>query len=263
VVCSVPVSLGEHDKSDWVDHLIKHGFVTIPNFMGATEVFELSTRLESLIEDNVAQDIPDPYMVHNPMFRDPKFYEVLRESILTQIVSQFLGPTFTLYAFTTSSMPPNGTNWSRRVHVDCPRLVPDYPTNMNAFIALSDMNGVNGGIELLPDSQWLAVPPTVDEFETHSLIPDLDAGSLLVFYSRLWHSGGFNTTSKAMHALTFNFCRSYMRQRFDYPRMVPESDIPKLDTMQLQLLGFNVRVPTSLSEYYLPVHKRLYKPDQG
>jgi ectoine hydroxylase-related dioxygenase (phytanoyl-CoA dioxygenase family) len=60
-----------------------------------------------------------------------------------------------------------------------------------------------------------------------------------------------------------NFCRSYMRQRFDYPRMTPSRDASNLDAMQLQLLGYNVRVPTSLSEYYLPVDERLYKPNQG
>jgi ectoine hydroxylase-related dioxygenase (phytanoyl-CoA dioxygenase family) len=54
-----------------------------------------------------------------------------------------------------------------------------------------------------------------------------------------------------------------MRQRFDYPRMTPESDAMELDDTQRQLLGFNVRVPASLDEYYLTGENRLYKPNQG
>ena len=30
-----------------------------------------------------------------------------------------------------------------------------------------------------------------------------------------------------------------------------------------RFLGFNVRVPTTLDEYYLPPDQRLYKPNQG
>jgi len=54
-----------------------------------------------------------------------------------------------------------------------------------------------------------------------------------------------------------------MRQRFDYPRMVPPAQVEGLDEMQRQLLGFNVRVPASMDEYYLSGEERLYKPNQG
>jgi ectoine hydroxylase-related dioxygenase (phytanoyl-CoA dioxygenase family) len=209
------------------------------------------------------KDDRDANMVHNPMFRAFEFYSLLRRSILTELVSRILGKSFILYAFTTSSLPAGGTNWSRRVHVDCPRLIPDYPTNMNAFIPLSDVSESNGGIELLPKSQWEEHAPSEETFSRDRIIPNMSAGSLLVFFSRLWHSGGLNMSDRPRHALTMNFCRSYMRQRFDYPRMTPSRDASNLDAMQLQLLGYNVRVPTSLSEYYLPVDERLYKPNQG
>jgi ectoine hydroxylase-related dioxygenase (phytanoyl-CoA dioxygenase family) len=134
---------------------------------------------------------------------------------------------------------------------------------MNAFVPLSGTSEENGGIELLPESQWINDCPSESHFRSNCVIPTMSAGSLLLFYSRLWHSGGLNSTNQTRHALTMNFCRSFMRQRFDYPRMIPSDYLPQLDNTQRQLLGFNVRVPTSLDEYYLPESDRLYKPHQG
>jgi len=242
------------------------GYLVLDGFLTSTRCAVIEDSLQRMINEDLSRglrDFRDSYMVHNPMFRDPIFYGVLMDSILTHILKEFLGEHFILYAYTTSSLPANGTNWSRRIHVDCPRLIPNYPTNMNAFIPLTDMYVDNGGIELLPRSQWREMPPDDNEFRELSISPKMGAGSLLLFYSRLWHSGGQNKTTRPRHALTMNFCRSFMRQRFDYPRMVPPAQVEGLDEMQRQLLGFNVRVPASMDEYYLSGEERLYKPNQG
>jgi hypothetical protein len=54
-----------------------------------------------------------------------------------------------------------------------------------------------------------------------------------------------------------------MRQRFDFPRLVPQPIIDSLGENGKRLIGMNVRMPTSLSEFYLPPEQRLYKPNQG
>ena len=63
--------------------------------------------------------------------------------------------------------------------------------------------------------------------------------------------------------MTINACRSFMRQRFDYPRLVPEALVNELGPVGRRFLGFNVRVPSSLEEYYVPEDRRLYKAGQG
>lgn len=254
------------NNSQVVDQLRSDGFVIIKDFISESICERLESSLESMLEqDNriASRDERDFYMVHNPMLRNPDFYDVFRKSILTDILTEMLGQSFILYAYTTSSMPVSGSNWSRRIHVDCPRLIPNYLTNMNVFIPLSRISEYNGGIELLPKSQWDESTPSEKTFETERIVPEIDAGGLLIFYSRLWHSGGFNNSQNARHAITLNFCRSYMRQRFDYPRMISAEHLQDLDPTQRQILGFNVRVPTSLEEYYLPESQRLYKANQG
>jgi ectoine hydroxylase-related dioxygenase (phytanoyl-CoA dioxygenase family) len=89
------------------------------------------------------------------------------------------------------------------------------------------------------------------------------AGDMIIFNARTVHAAGINTTQRTRHSLTINFCRSYMRQRFDFPRLVPREVIDGLGEKGRRLIGMNVRMPTSLDEFYLPIEQRLYKPNQG
>jgi len=45
--------------------------------------------------------------------------------------------------------------------------------------------------------------------------------------------------------------------------MVPPEILATLGETGRRFLGFDVRVPTSLDEYYLPPDQRLYKSNQG
>jgi ectoine hydroxylase-related dioxygenase (phytanoyl-CoA dioxygenase family) len=205
----------------------------------------------------------DDYMVHNPMLDDPCFFDALEHPAVVDALDTFLSNTSIIYAFTTSSMPAGGSNYSRRVHVDCPRVIPGYITNLGVIIALDDFTEDNGATYFLPGSFERTDAPTDDEFFAGAERVFPRRGDLVVFNARTFHYGGLNTTSEDRHALTINACRSYMRQRFDYPRMVSPEMAGSMSPTLRRLLGFDVRVPTSLDDYYLPEDQRLYKANQG
>ena len=205
----------------------------------------------------------DDYMVHNPMMLDRQFFDVLEHPALVSALDSLLGPTSIVYAYTSSSMPAGGSNYSRRVHIDCPRVIPGYVTNLGVIVALDDFTADNGATYFLPGSFERTEQPTEDEFFAGAERVFPRRGDLVVFNARTWHYGGLNTTAVDRHAVTINACRSYMRQRFDYPRMVGNEIGDSLSATQRRLLGFDVRVPTNLAEYYLPADKRLYKSNQG
>jgi ectoine hydroxylase-related dioxygenase (phytanoyl-CoA dioxygenase family) len=64
-------------------------------------------------------------------------------------------------------------------------------------------------------------------------------------------------------AMNLQFTKSYMRQQMDYPRILPAEMTDALPERTRQLLGFYVRVPASLDEYYVPADQRLYRSGQG
>ena len=243
------------------------GFAVVPGLLDADEVAEMKRELQRAAEEDLAawegRDYPDAWMVHNLMVRHPIFARFLENPVLHSYLSPLLGDTCIVYAYTSSSMPPSGANFSHRVHVDSPRIVPGYWTNVGVMVALDDYTEENGATRFLPHSHERAEPPSLDEFLEHSEQTFPRAGEAVIFNARTWHMGGMNRTSTHRHAITLNVCRSYMRQRFDYPRLVGEETLSHIGEVGRRFLGFNVRMPASLDEYYLPEDQRLYKAGQG
>ena len=106
----------------------------------------------------------DDYMVHNPMMLDRRFLDLLENPAIVGALDTFLGPTSILYAYTSSSMPAGGSNYSRRVHVDSPRVIPGYMTNLGVIVALDDFTDDNGATYFLPRSFERTDPPSEEEF---------------------------------------------------------------------------------------------------
>ena len=156
-------------------------------------------------------------------------------------------------------MPPGGVNYSTRIHVDCPRLIEGYVTNMGVTILLDDFTVDNGATWFLPGSHTRAAMPTEDEFYGQARRVVAPAGSAVFFNARLWHAGGVNMTSAWRHALTINVCRAYMKQRIDIPRAIAGMDLTAISDKVKQKLGFFAQPPASLDEYYLPAEQRSYR----
>jgi ectoine hydroxylase-related dioxygenase (phytanoyl-CoA dioxygenase family) len=251
-----------------LSRLRAEGLALIPGVLPRDDALALRPLLQRAIDEDLArwQGAPgyiDQWMVHNLMVRGRPFLRLLENPVLHAYLDEMLSETCILYAYTSSSMPPGGSNYSRRLHVDCPRVIPGYVTNVGMTLALDDFNEENGATELLPNSQWRTDVPGAAEFDRDAVRLMPRAGQAILFNARTWHRGGLNRTARPRHAVTINACRSFMRQRFDYPRLVPADAVAELGPIGRRFLGFNVRVPTSLEEYYVPEEQRLYKGGQG
>lgn len=245
----------------------REGFVKVPGVISAEDAARYAEKLDHLIAEQDAEwgdheGYIDRGMVHNPMAKDADFLDFLGNATLLDHLEAALDPFCILYAFTTSSMLPSVGNFSTRVHVDCPRIIPGYVTNVGFLVALTPFTNETGASYYLPRSFEEA---TVDEdrFHDNAVRPQLDPGDGVLFNARTWHSGGRNSTDKTRHALTLNVCRSYMKQRFDYPRLLGERLLQEREERLLRFLGYRTRTPVTLEDYYVPKDQRLYWGGQG
>jgi len=243
----------------------KHGLCVIPSVLNAERVSRLREALEKAIEEDEIKypDAFDKGMVHNCMFRDAGMADLLDCAEMNDFVSAILSPTFIIYAYQSSSLGPNSGNFGSRIHVDSPRFIPNYPTNVGVIFPLDDFTLDNGATYYAPGSHTSTDVPDEEDFYKNAQRAECKAGDLIIFHGRLYHAAGKNTTDRTRHSLTINFCRSYMRQRFDFPRMISDEHLAGLSENAKKLLGWNVRMPTHLDEFYLPEDQRLYKPNQG
>lgn len=252
------------------DDFEKKGFVIIPNFSEPGILAKLKEELlratqEEIEEVDAKLDSPrfDKGMVHNCFLYGENLLDLLNSRELRACTDLLLCRNAIVYAYQSSSAPPYQTNYGGRMHVDAPRHIPNYTTNIGFILPLDDFTTENGGTEVLEGSHHSSDMPTMEDFEKNKKSVICKAGDAIFFNARLWHRTGLNRTGHWRHALTINFCRPFMRSRFDFPRLVQKKklEIPEKSEAR-RYLGWDVRMPTDLDEFYLPVEQRLYKPNQ-
>ena len=248
-----------------IDHFYQKGFLIRKNILS-------KSRCE-LLKEAIAKSIETDYQRNQNKYGYKDFGMVLVSSLYdknlaelpgdTQLMAPFneiLGTGCILYAYTSSSMPPGKTNYSRRIHVDSPRFIPNYITNMGATILLDKFNVENGATQYLPKSHLSEEQPTTEYFDNNCISLDEEAGTIFYFNARLWHRGGVNKTDHWRHALTFNVCRPWMKQRIDIPQLMGNDgmSVKEFDPKALQKLGFMSQTPQTFDEYYAPQDQRSF-----
>ena len=227
----------------------------------------LVDRLRDAVEDAMERearyhggtDYQDFGMVLCCPMHDRVFIELLDNDDLIRPVEAVLGEGCILYSYSSSSQPPGHLNFAGRIHVDCPRLIPGYLTNFAAMVLLDDFTRENGATWVLSGSQTRQNAPPEEEFYSRAERVIAKAGSVWFFNPRLWHAGGHNTTARWRHSLGLNFCRPYMKQRLDMPRLLANQSLSDLPKRCLQKLGFLAQTPVSLDEYYAPQEERKFR----
>lgn len=258
----------EHALREHAYALQTRGYNVIPGFLDAAHCERLKVSLQQALDAYHAREgsersAQDRYLMHDLVCRDVEIARLLDDARLQPLVAPLLGEHWIMYAFTSSSVPPGGTNYGRRVHVDSPRHLANYATNVGLIWALDPFTRENGGTEVLPGSHNSPDTPGEDYFERNCVPLECPQGSLVVFQARLFHRSGVNRSDRFRHALTLNACRSYMKQRMDWVRFVPREIADALGPQGRRLLGYDTRLPTTLDEFFVPDEQRLYKPNQG
>ena len=251
------------DKEKFVHEINTQGYSIVRNALNAEFITEAKLRLAEAIEKEVdfhkSKDYNDYGMVLCCPLYNKVFSDLFDFLMVSEPLESILGEGCITYAHTSSSMPPKSSNYSNRIHTDCPRIIPNYVTNMGATILLDDFNEENGATWFLPNSQERIESPTKDEFYSEGLRLIEKAGTIWFFNARIWHSGGNNLTDSWRHALTINVVRPWMKQRIDIPKAMKNIDTSMYSEKAKQKLGFYAQVPSSYEEYYVPMEKRKFK----
>jgi len=263
-----PPSLDSKTLSTTEYHLSTRGYAVIEGFLSPARVSELKTIMLDAVDrfrprEGIVQSFNDKYQIHDLLVQSRTYCALLEDYRLQQVMAPHLGDHWIMYAATSSSIPPRGTNYSSRIHVDSPRFHAGYAFNMGVIWTLDEYTENNGCLEVLPGSHHSPETPNAEIFEAASVKVLCGAGALIVFNARLFHRTSVNETAFWRHAMTMNSCRSFMKPRLDWVRMVPEAIAQDLSLQARRILGFDTRVPTSLDEFFRPDSERLYKPGQG
>lgn len=241
----------------------ENGFIISKQFETPAVCASLKNELEAAIAEDSRKfsSVFDKGMVHNCFLRGDSMLKHLDKNELRFYLDNLLCKNAIIYAYQSSSLPPNSDNYGARIHVDCPRFIEGYRTNLGYILALDDFTTDNGGTFVLPGSHKSPTFPSDQEFDERAIQLTCNKGDAIFFDARLFHKAGFNHTNEWRHAITINFCRPFMRSRFDFPKMLDLQNTA-MSSSAKKFLGNDVRMPTNLDDFYLPENERLYKAGQ-
>ena len=247
----------------------EQGFSIVENVITQEEVKIYRDALKKGMKDDMDQYGHLPEKVENQIVdmvnRDPLFAKYIENENLNKIFQTFLGDYVTLYSFTSSILRPGEKPVAAEIHIDSRKFpnIPGYHFGLLVTLSLDDFTEENGATYYLPGSQGRKDKPTEEEFYPNSVRVTRKAGDVVVFNPLVWHAAGENNTNETRHAMTAYACRSYMKPRLDYTRMLKPEIYDILSDTGRALLGFTSRVPTSMEQYYVPVEQRVYTDTIG
>ncbi|WP_295720029.1 phytanoyl-CoA dioxygenase family protein [Mucilaginibacter sp.] len=151
----------------------------------------------------------------------------------------------------------------QNIHRDIRSFTGDFKIMIQMMIILDDFTIENGATYFLSGSHKHEEKPDSDYFYNNADRAVAKKGSIMLFDSNLWHAAGKNNTDEKRRTLTMAFTRPFFKQQLDYPRALGYSFGEGLNEHLRQVLGYNSRIPENLNEYYQPVEKRMYQPNQG
>ena len=253
------------DMKKIAEEIDELGFSIVENVVDAEEVILLKNQLKTALEEDAKEYGHLPGKKDNLIVdlttRGSAFVKLLENEKMQRVFSHFLGDDCILYSYTSSILKPDDKPGASNIHTDSKRFpyVPGYHFGLLMNLALDDFTEENGATYHLSGSHKIKEMPSEGEFSKNSIRAVRKAGDAIFFHPLCWHAGGVNKTNEIRHAVTPYACRSFMKQRLDFPRMVTPEVSSWLGERGRVFLGFNSRVPTNLFEYYLPQEERLYK----
>lgn len=196
---------------------------------------------------------------HHILIHKGCFLEFLRNMPTLEYVRAFLGGNPIVNSYGGFNNARDSNLYVKRIHRDIRFFDPERRHMLNMLVMLDDFTLENGATFLLAGSHLMEFCPDETHFSANAERGRGDAGSILLFDSRLWHATGDNLTDKSRRALTLTFTRPHFKPQFDYCRALGYDFCETLSQEVKQLIGFHARVPASLREWYQPPQQRFYK----
>jgi len=236
------------------------GFTIVRNVIDAKTITTLKSKLDTaLAEDEKmfsGKEGKNPDLAVDLTIHDPYFIKILDNDIILEMYYRLLDKSCILYSYTSTILKPKVMKTAvQSIHVDTFKFIPGYITGIVMTLALDDFTAENGATLYLPGSHNLEAQPGEETFSKYSLSTARAAGDALFFNPRVWHRAANNNTDKIRYGLTVYATRSFMKQRFDFPEMIPEESLNGLSERLINFLGYNSVPPKSVDQYYSPKKK--------
>lgn len=251
-------------------NLIEEGYCKFENAISKEWVEKINNALPSIfkVHESLRRANNNPItsdgLAMNALVGNQVLFEFLQHLIDLKIIdwienNYFKGKAI-LNSFTAlSNIPGEDKVFHKKVHRDIRGYSNNIPIMLNMLVMLDDFTFENGATLLLPKSHLNEIPPTDEYFHENAIAATGRAGDIIIWNSNLFHASGSNTTTNVRRAMPITFSLPYYKQLLDYPRAIGYDKYDIMNETMRRILGYDARVPSSVSDWYSPLDKLLYK----
>lgn len=176
------------------------------------------------------------------------FVHLATNKNLITVLQKLLKGSFILNQQNGVINPPGEEYNQGAWHRDLPyqHFVSSSPLAVNALFCVDDFNFDNGSTFVLPASHKSESFPSENYLHRNAIQVKAKAGQFIVLDCMLFHSGGFNKTTKERRAINHLFNIPYFKQQIKLSQNMPAYSLtPEVK----QLLGFKLQESESIAEY--------------
>ena len=243
------------------------GFTIVPDFITSETAGRLKSALTAALDVDQARFGHFRAKAKNHIMELAShggiFLELLEHPEMLRFYRHFLGPDCVLYAYSSTLLAPEDPVPAQNVHVDSGRWLPNVFTGLQMTLAIDEFTAENGASWYLPGSHRSPAPPTAETFERYAVMVERPAGAALIWDPHCYHRAGENKTSATRFALSTYAVRGYIKQRFDYPRLLGPEVEAKASASLRTFLGYARQPPTSVEQFYENAEKTKYALNTG
>jgi ectoine hydroxylase-related dioxygenase (phytanoyl-CoA dioxygenase family) len=224
---------------------------------------EIFNKHESLRRKN-GNPIHSKGLALNALVGSPVLFDFLQHLIdigfIRLIEEKFFKTNCILNSLTAlSNIPGEDGVFHKKIHRDIRGYSGEAPVLLNMLVMLDDFTIENGATLLYTNTHLQESMPSIKELDENRIHATGRAGDVIIWNSNLFHASGTNKTDNVRRALPITFSLPYYKQLLDYPRAIGYDNSESFNQDIRRLLGYDSRVPASISEWYSPSDKLLYK----
>lgn len=200
----------------------------------------------------------------NALVGNPLFFSFLQHlidiGVIKWIEENYFKEKCIMNSFTAlSNIPGEDKVFHKKIHRDIRGFSSDVPLLLNMLIMIDDFTIENGATLLLGKSHLKNEIPTDEYFKEHAIKATGKGGTIMIWNSNLFHASGFNSTDEVRRAIPITFSLPYYKQLLDYPRAIGYEKYDSFNPEMKRILGYDSRIPSTVSDWYSPIEKLLYK----
>ena len=243
-------TISEAAISDHLSRLDRDGFTVLENAIPAELLAELKAALAAIEQEHnfgyrdTAFEGTHTTRIYNLLSYHPAFAKIPVFEGALPLIERILDPGLQLSSL--SAICPGPGQQPQPLHSDSqmiPLPRPHVPIAVNSMWALSDFREENGATRIVPGSHLADHDPDYDGVydSAHDVVcAEMDAGSILVWHSTLWHGGGHNRSQARRDGIACYYCAGWLRQQENQQLGIEMERLRGFPRRLQELCGFSV-----------------------